>query len=158
MITIVHGGQTGVDRGAHYGALLSDLPISGYLPLDRRDETGRAPRSVDRALTPWPSPGYAARTIANVRESTALLVLVDGRVSSPGTRLTIDFGRRYLKGRWRVLGNVGRMVENARDVVGDWLVEIRAPVRLMVAGPRASLWPGGQRMAERVVVEIARLV
>ena len=39
MITITHGGQTGVDRGAHEAAIDNGWRVAGYMPRDQRDET-----------------------------------------------------------------------------------------------------------------------
>ncbi|HSX21410.1 MAG TPA: putative molybdenum carrier protein, partial [Gaiellaceae bacterium] len=69
MITIVHGGQTGVDRGAHEAAIDNGWRVAGYMPRDGRDELGPIPPDVARFLVAHEKAGYGARTEANVRAS-----------------------------------------------------------------------------------------
>ena len=93
MLTIIHGGQSGVDRGAHEAALSCDWNLAGYMPIDRRDERGAIPDDVARFLIEHDKPGYAARTEANVRSANAALVIVRDAVeahTTPGTAMTID--------------------------------------------------------------------
>jgi hypothetical protein len=76
LITIVHGSQTGVDRGGHEAALDSDWRIAGYMPRDGRDELGRIPQAVAQFFALHDKPGFAARTEANVRTVAAALIVV----------------------------------------------------------------------------------
>jgi hypothetical protein len=159
MITILHGGQTGVDRGAHEGALDNGWTVAGYMTRDRRDEMGAIPPEVARFLTPDDKTSYSSRTEANVRSCTAVLIVVKDanypRVS-PGTAKTIDLAEKY---------SVRRMiVDPSSDArrVARWiwydLMEIQTqlrfnlethafdpvPTRLLVAGPRESKWPAAR--------------
>lgn len=93
MITIVHGGQTGVDRGAHEAALDNGWHVAGYMPRDGRDELGKIPEAVSRFLVPHDKSGLAARTEANVRAAAAALIIArdaDDPRTTPGTAKTID--------------------------------------------------------------------
>jgi hypothetical protein len=158
VITVVHGGQTGVDRGAHEAAIGNGWRIAGYMPRDMRDELGLIPLEIARFLWTHDQTSYARRTEANVRCSDALLIVVpnanDPR-ATPGTAKTIDLAmRRHMR----------RLIVDPTDEAGliaRWIwydllssgtlplpIEKRAldlvPIRLMIAGPRESKWPGAR--------------
>lgn len=176
MITVIHGGQTGVDRGAHEAAIDNGWRVSGYMPRGARDEFGRIPIAVASFLREHESSRYAARTEANVRSCDALLVVVsdakDPR-TTPGTAKTIDLAA----GR-----NLQRMIVDPtciplliaewiwRDLIGRRTLPLPffdtrsldpVPVRLMVAGPRESKWPGARvetaELLRRVGVELGQI-
>ena len=157
MITIVHGGQTGVDRGAHDGAIDNGWSVAGYMPSDARDERGPIPQDVARFLVPHDKASYAARTEANVASASAALIIVrdaaDPRVT-PGTAMTID-----LAARRRLLCKIVDPTTNAtliaRWIWSDLLVPrpLMLPLdgltldpapTLLVAGPRESKWRGAR--------------
>lgn len=158
MIIVVHGGQTGVDRGAHEGAIANGWLLSGYMPRDRRDELGLIPADVAQFLVPHASSNYAARTEANVQMATAALIVVrDARDprSTPGTAKTIA-----LADRRRLLCTIADPSTDAAQIarwiwsdlltIGVPLLPLDglgfepAPLRLVVAGPRESKWPGAR--------------
>lgn len=160
MITVVHGGQSGVDRGAHEAALDNGWLVDGYMPRGARDELGKIPPDVARFLREHESSHYGARTEANVRSCDALLVVVrdaDDPRTTPGTAKTIDLAasrrlrrmivdpswsaRLIAEWIWRDL-----MSFHAQQLL---LLEPHActhpvPARLMIAGPRESKWPGAR--------------
>jgi len=169
MITIVHGGQTGVDRGAHEAAIASGWLVAGYMPRDGRDELGPIPPDVARFLIPHASRDYAARTEANVQSASAVLIVVrDAREarSTPGTAKTIDLAiDRHLRrmvvdprtnptliARWiwfdlRMVGTLPLpLAEHTLDPI---------PTRLLVAGPRESKWPGAQAATAGLLRQVA---
>ena len=93
MITLIHGGQSGVDRGAHEAAIVNGWAVTGYMPSNARDEYGPIPPDVARCLRTHESDRYAARTEANVRWCNALLVVVQdagNERATPGTAKTLD--------------------------------------------------------------------
>jgi hypothetical protein len=158
VITVIHGGQTGVDRGAHEAALDSGWLVAGYMPRDGRDEYGPIPPDVSRFLRPHEKTSYAARTEANVRASAALLAVVrdvNDSHATPGTAKTIDLAvdRRLPR---KIVDPKTDVALIARWIWTDLLVPctlplpldrtcgIPSPVRLMVAGPRESKWPGAR--------------
>jgi hypothetical protein len=161
MITIVHGGQTGVDRGAHEAALDNGWLVAGYMPRDGRDELGKIPEGVARFLTPHEKTSYAARTEANVRSCDALLVVVrdaDDPRATPGTAKTIDLAASLHKRRM-IVDPTEDAAMIARWIWSDLLkifvavqmqlpLETRrldpVPTRLLVAGPRESKWTGAR--------------
>ncbi len=101
-LKIISGGQTGVDRAALDVAIELGIPHGGWCPKGRRAEDGRIPDRYH--LTETPSSGYWPRTVLNVRDCTATLVVVDSRFpSSPGTSKTID-----LLGGTRRVGDTGK--------------------------------------------------
>jgi len=160
MITIVHGGQTGVDRGAHEGALNNGWRIMGYMPRNARDELGKIPEIVAQFLVPHDQPGLAARTEANVRSAAAVLIIVraeDNPRATPGTAKTLDLAvlRRLpwkitdpktdpvkiARWIWEILlapGTLPLPLETSSNAQGSILP------RLLIAGPRESKWPGAQ--------------
>jgi hypothetical protein len=151
MITIVHGGQSGVDRGAHDAAIELGWTIAGCMSHDGRDEFGKIPEDVAKFLRPHERPGYAARTDINVRSSDAILIVArDARDprATPGTALTIDLAAKQRRCLKIADPRSGREIAAWiwRDVLGQGelpLIEARS-VRLMVAGPRESRWPGAR--------------
>lgn len=183
MITIVHGGQTGVDRGAHEAAIDNGWRVAGYMPRNGRDELGKIPPDVARFLTPHHSTNYAARTEANVQSASAALIVVrdanDPR-ATPGTAKTIDLaaGRRLprqivdpqtdakeiARWIWNALLKIDTpQLEMPGLVTGTVIVPDPAPAKLLVAGPRESKWPGARvetaailRRIALTLVEIAR--
>lgn len=154
MITIVHGGQTGVDRGAHEAAIDNGWKVAGYMTRDQRDELGQIPPAVARCLVAIDKTSYTARTGANVRTATAALIVVrdeDDPRATPGTAQTIDLvvARRM---RRKIVGP-----QHDATVIAHWIwndllmmsmltlpiitqVLDPVPTRLLVAGPRESKW------------------
>ncbi len=155
-ITLIHGGQTGVDRGAHIAALEIGWHLAGFMPQNGCDELGLIPRQVAKYLEPCPKPGYPVRTRMNVGLADALLLVVEDQRhpdATPGSRLTWDTAKDLGKPRWVIDPN------DTPKAVAGWLYpqlqthvkkntlaktsELR-PFRLMVAGPRGSKWPVAQ--------------
>jgi hypothetical protein len=145
-IQLLHGGQTGVDRGAHDAALENGWEIAGYMPKDARDELGLIPLVVSRFLHRCTLDGYPARTRVNVDMAHVVLVVVEDRhrpYATPGTRLTLQTAAAL----GRPHGVVDPRVSAEDTAKWLWLMAKRAerdPLRVMVAGPRASRWTDGQ--------------
>lgn len=153
MITLIHGGQTGVDRGAHEAAIDNGWLITGYMPRGGRDEYGRIQPDVARYLIEHEKSAYAARTAANVRSCDALLVVVrdrDDPRATPGTALTLDLAAGLPMGKRRMVVDP----TDAADMIARWIWQYLrtatlplpfdafdpVPAKLMVAGPRESKW------------------
>lgn len=157
---IIHGGQTGVDRGAWAaGKLLekagSTIKVGGIMPYNMCDEHGVIPPGVREHMRACELKGYDARTKENVLLASALLVIVEDRLNperTPGTKLTLSLASRR--------PGLQVMVASSGDeaAITSWLVHLPPSVRLqsssrssdfflVVAGPRASLWPQGESVA-----------
>ncbi len=149
-VRIVSGGQTGVDRAALDAAVALGIRYSGWVPAGGRaedlpDPPGLLARYPGLRATTEEEP--RVRTIRNVRDSDALLVLRLATTSSPGTDLTVAEARR-----------LGRPVLEARaeedDAVRAWLATLPHDVALDVAGPRESQDPGVQAAAYRTLLVV----
>jgi len=138
-LTIVSGGQTGVDRAALDVALELGLPCGGWVPKGRLAEDG--PIDARYPMRETGRRAYAVRTRFNVRDSDATLVLTR-RHPTGGTALTIDFAKR--SGRpCRVLD---LDLDPDPDAVRAWLDSHRVRV-LNVARLRERTSPGIYQMA-----------
>jgi hypothetical protein len=142
VLEIWSGGQTGVDRAALDVALEFGLPIAGWIPRGRAAEDGRVPTRY-RGLHQAESPDYAVRTHRNVQDTHATLVLSWGPPSG-GTKETVVIAQRL----GRPLLEIDLAVaepSQAAAVAVSWLSGLVAPagqpLRLNVAGPRASQAP-----------------
>ena len=129
MITVVSGGQTGVDRAALDAAMELGLPVGGWCPAGRAAEDGTI--DLRYPLVETPSADPAQRTEWNVRDSDATLIL-DTTARSGGTALTRQWAERLGK----------PLLACGLDAAGlaaarSWLA-VTEPRRLNVAGPRAS--------------------
>jgi hypothetical protein len=147
-LTIVSGGQTGVDRGAFETALRLGLDFGGWAPKGFRAEDGRIPEVYARRMRESTDEGYALRTRLNVQDSDATLIL--SWCSSPekaggGTWFTEKACRQ--QGKQCVHLRLPRAGEEhppeVQDGVLRWL-RLWKITTLNVAGPRESKCPGIQ--------------
>jgi hypothetical protein len=133
-LTIVSGGQTGVDRAALDTALALGLRVGGWCPLGRRAEDGPIPRAY--CLRETPTQDYAQRTEWNVRDSDATLILFRGRLTG-GSARTAEHAARL----GRPLLTLDLDTAPDPGLAPDWVR--RQGVRVLnVAGPRESGAPG----------------
>ena len=148
-LTIVSGGQTGVDRGALDAALAAGAPCGGWCPEGRAAEDGIIPFRYP--LTILPGAGLLERTRQNVIDSDATLVLNHGPLSG-GSLQTVEF--------YTDLDKPVLIIQCARQGFEECLRAAQAFVGdngvlvLNVAGPRASDWPGGQAFARALVARL----
>jgi hypothetical protein len=149
-VTIVSGGQTGVDRAALDVAIALGRPCGGWCPKGRRAEDG--PIDPRYPLREARTSGYPERTRLNVRDSDATLVLARGPVSG-GTALTIRLAGRLQRPHWVV--DLSRVRPSTIAAVQRWIAanEIRV---LNVAGPRESGAPGIHAEATRFLEKLLR--
>ena len=155
---IIQGGQTGVDRGAWRGAGDMGLARGGWMPASQHDELGLIPGEVSHNLRPALNGGEnRSRTIANVVDADAVLIIHPPGRMSPGTSLTwLQAGANGKP--WIVIDGSPRRLNHVepwlREVHGRFLNSTDAAIRmfrLMVAGPRASKWSDGFDVARRAM-------
>jgi len=143
---IVSGGQTGVDRAALDAARAAGLERGGWCPRGRLAEDGAL--GLDYPLRETPTADYAQRTEWNVRDSDATLILSPLPLEG-GTLLTSQLARRLGK-PWLALDPRER---GALTSARRWLDE-NGIATLNVAGPRASHWAEGHRLAKAFLAEL----
>ncbi len=134
-LRIVSGGQTGVDRAALDVAGQLGIPRGGWCPKGRRAEDGVL--DAEYPLTETPSAMYEQRTMWNVRDADATLLLARTAPLSGGTEYTRTVAEG-LKKPYLVVLLDGRA---SIAVTAEWLRRNDVGV-LNVAGPRESGQPG----------------
>ena len=149
-LTIVSGGQTGVDRAALDVAMERGMPCGGWCPACRRAEDG--PIDPRYPLRETPSAHSTERTEWNVRDCDGTLVLLTD-AHSPGTELTHDVARRL--GRPVFAARLDALIDP--DAFRRWL-QIHNIRTLNVAGPRESESPGSYACGARVPARGASLI
>jgi hypothetical protein len=135
---VVSGGQTGVDRAALDVAIELEIAYAGWCPRGGWAEDLTEPPGLLTAypnLTETPTADGRHRTVRNVRDSDATLVLTPAGVTSPGTTLAVLTAQRL--GRPVLVASP----RAALDVLG-WLESLDEIGTLNVAGPRESEAPG----------------
>jgi hypothetical protein len=154
-ITIISGGQTGVDRTALDFAIEHGLEHGGWCPRGRLAEDGAISATYQLAETT--SRRYAQRTEWNVRDSDGTVVFSIGQPAG-GTALTLEIARRLRKPYIQLsrdgLGNSIHMasaiiVESAKrllDFLDTYVIR-----RLNIAGPRSSQEPEAAEFAAQVL-------
>ena len=152
-LRIISGGQTGVDRGALDAALAAGVPCGGWCPAERVAEDGPIPARYP--VEELPKAGYVERTLRNVRDSDATLIICYGEPEG-GTRQTLEFCERRNKPRLRVDAAVTPEQEAARQVAA--FVREHGVRVLNVAGPRASKRPGAHAYAREVLASALTLL
>ncbi len=147
MLTVISGGQTGVDRAALDAAIQAKFPIAGWCPQGRIAEDGRLDDKY--TLRETPSSRYPERTEWNVRDSDGTLILSYGRLLG-GTALTARFAVKHRKPSLRI--NLADPAErrNAASRILSWMNEAGI-TRLNIAGPRASTSPEAYAHTKRIV-------
>jgi Circularly permutated YpsA SLOG family len=135
-LTIVTGGQTGVDTRAALAALRAELPVHLIFPAGLRQEDGgltpsRREQLAGAVLHELPDPSFRYRTWTCVYVSDAVLLL--DPAGGPGCEETAMAARQL--GRPLLSSPPSPL---SADLAAGWLAETGARV-LLVAGCRASV-------------------
>jgi hypothetical protein len=147
MVTIVSGGQSGVDRAALDAAIELGLRYGGWCPQGGWAEDFAVPPGLLARypdLRPTPSADPIQRTEWNVRDADRLLILIDkrGLAVSKGSIAARDFAMALGKPHSAIDLDTPDALASARA----FLAEGRGA--LCVAGPRESEAPGIYLKAE----------
>lgn len=142
---IISGGQTGVDRAALDFAIERGIPWGGWAPKGWRSEDGGIPEEYREHMRECPTPGYGPRTVLNMRDCTAALIVFDSRIPrTPGTSKTISLAESTPRPNMTFdLNAYGYCMSD----LPRWLARFkpRGPESVFVlniAGPRESGAPG----------------
>jgi hypothetical protein len=135
-ITILTGGQTGVDQIAWALAAKHGLATAGWMPAGWLTEAGPRPdlAAIYHAQA-HPSAVPADRTTANVRDADATLLFLHAR-SGRGNRRTLVECLKHAKPCWVVRLDLRPLVPSPHQI-SDRVCEFRVQ-RLNIAGDRAS--------------------
>ena len=143
-ISLRSGGQSGVDRAALDVAIRLGLSYSGWCPRGGWAEDFSAPpglRARYPKLEETPSADPKQRTAWNVRDSSATLLLVRGRLwDSPGTTFTRECAELVFEKHFH---QQDLQAADASTRAQRWLQSVMAAgagggLILNVAGPRES--------------------
>ena len=137
-LTIISGGQTGVDRAALNFAIEHGFAHGGWCPLGRLAEDGKLDQRYQ--LEETTTSRYDQRTRWNVRDSDATLLLTIHRELSGGTALTCRISQELEKPWLQVSREMYSQTTTAGQLVREF-VQRHQVSRLNVAGPRASQEP-----------------
>lgn len=146
---IVSGGQTGVDRGALDAALLANFPCGGWCPPHRLAEDGAIPSGYP--LTEMDHGGYRERTVQNIEDSDATLVVYFDRLTG-GTEQTVIHCIRRQK-PYKLIDAEVLQPTAAAQLAARFVADNGIAV-LNVAGTRASRWAGAHAFAFAVISEL----
>ena len=153
MVEIWTGGQTGIDQAAWRAAAGVGLATGGWMPRHFTTEGGCRPefREMYNAREHG-SPHYRPRTIANVREAAAVLLI--GEQNSAGSRVVLEAAAA---GRKPLLAVKFRSAALTPAQVAAWLLGHAAKDRgpLLVAGNRgSSIDVGTMAWAEQFLIDV----
>lgn len=147
---VISGGQTGVDQAALRAAQQCYIPTGGTAPQGWKTEDGPRPTLAAMGLIECSEPGYVARTIQNVKDADATLIIAPVRMGT-GSQLTHTMCYRLRKPvtHWcceDLYMRVFSMNPGVRDLiqwlVNRWIGQDKRPLVLNVAGTRESHRPG----------------
>lgn len=136
-ITIISGGQTGIDRAALDVAIEFGIPHGGFCTQDRRAEDGVIPDIYQ--LQALESLDYKHRTIQNVLDSDVTLILNIGALDG-GTKLTAEIAEKNSK-PCRPVPLDAKDLDQHITTTRQWIAKTGCR-RINVAGPRESKRPG----------------
>lgn len=149
MITVISGGQTGVDIAAVDAAIERGFSYGGTIPKNRKTEKG----IIDKKYIHFKessSSKYEFRTRQNVEDAHGTLIFTKG-VPSGGTLLTIKYAEKINKPHLIINPYLDRAV--IVKMILRFIVDNRTIV-LNVAGPRESKIPGIYDQTKSVMLDV----
>ena len=145
-ITIISGGQTGVDRAALDFALNHNISCGGWCPKGRKADDGVIPARY--SLKEVGSVNYPVRTRQNIIQSDGTLIMYDNKFD-PGTGLTLQLCKKLDKPI-----KVIRLRDDSSSVdLLRWINKNGIKI-LNIAGPRESSEPGIYKKTYSFLVKI----
>ena len=135
-ITIISGGQSGVDRAALDFALENSIQCGGWCPLGRLAEDGII--SNKYPLKEATTSEYEERTRLNVKDSDGTLTLYKNEMDE-GTVLTHKLAQEMNKPVLTIKLPVGQTF--IKKQLSNWITQNNIS-ELNIAGPRESSSPG----------------
>ena len=145
-LKIISGGQTGVDRAALDAALESEVSIGGWCPQGREAEDG--PIAEKYPLQELPGSGYIKRTLKNVQDSDATVIIYFESISG-GTEKTLLYCINEKK-PYLLIDGSGLSQDIASKRIKHFIGENQITL-LNVAGPRASTEKRGYEYTKQVI-------
>jgi len=147
-ITIISGGQSGVDRAALDFALKYHIPCGGWCPKGRIAEDGAI--DLKYPLKETITSKYEQRTKKNVEDSDATLIIIQN-TSDKGTLLTKLLAKDKNKPILEVnlSGDIRTLINQFKIWVNDNNI-----TRLNIAGPRESSSQGIYKSALSFLEEL----
>jgi hypothetical protein len=153
---IISGGQTGVDRAALDVAIERGMDWGGWCPKggwaeDFPELPGLLSKYPHLRETPEPHP--LQRTEWNVRDSDAVLIIVDrgGLSVSIGTRRANEWARQHGKPELVVDASEPEAAERAARWLQAQKKRFGPHMTLSIGGPRESEVPGIYTQAKTVI-------
>ena len=147
-ITIISGGQTGVDRAALDVALELGISCGGWCPEGRLAEDGVIARHYP--LKELAGGDYVQRTMRNVLDSDATLVIYFDQLEG-GTELTVEFCNQKAKPVLVIDANTIQF-SSAVDEMLDFTRQHQLEI-LNIAGPRASKQPAAYAYTKALLTD-----
>lgn len=144
-LTIISGGQSGVDRAALDAALRYGVQCGGYCPRDFWAEDGKI--SGHYPLTPMEDADPAARTRANVELADGICIVCPGEPGG-GTAIALEHARATRK-PLLILGREEGSSTAEIERLDAWINDLPGKT-INVAGPRLSEWPDAYTVTRRI--------
>ena len=143
---IVSGGQTGADLAALDAAIKWDIPHGGWVPKERRTESGPLPDRYQ--LKEMPTGDYPARTEQNVIDSDGTLIMTHGELTG-GSEYTWEMTKKHKRPYFHADLNITSNFDSAQAIY-SWIKEHNIET-LNVAGSRASKDPDIYRAGMKIL-------
>jgi hypothetical protein len=152
--TVIHSGETGVERGADRAARALGIPISGYCRHNARDELGPLPAPIAADLTACQTRGSRSPVSANLELASAAIIVVP-RAAMAAAVTGVDVVLRLA----RAMKVPYQVVDDQTDLsaLAAWVRALpreEDKLQLMITGPRGTRWQEGERLGWRAVASL----